>query len=298
MFTINRTDNPSKGRQRIFWCYIPFTLSVSLALTSNLEHITGTATISDTGMLIIQIFSLIHFLLAITFIPFLTVYTFFKIKYLKDPKEEKWILTLITIISLTLLAWLSAALAGLIFNYDITHTMSVLALVATFLIHWIAYMGIYKYKLANNKDAIATFLNTDSTLSLSSLSITENGQTEDRKDAITADNLYYQKLESLCREQHIYTDNTLNREKIAEKLGISAGYLSQIINSITGDNFANYINNYRVEAVKEMISNYEYDNYNLLTMGLESGFTSKTTFYNAFKKATGQTPNEYKNTMK
>jgi YesN/AraC family two-component response regulator len=92
----------------------------------------------------------------------------------------------------------------------------------------------------------------------------------------------------------IYTDSTLNREKVAAKLGISAGYVSQIINTITEDNFANYINQYRVEAVKEMISNSDYENYNLLAMGLESGFTSKTTFYKAFKKHTGQTPNEYK----
>ena len=85
---------------------------------------------------------------------------------------------------------------------------------------------------------------------------------------------------------------------MAEKLGISPGYVSQIINTITGDNFAHYINQYRVEAVKEMISSSEYENYNLLAMGLESGFTSKTTFYKAFKKVTGQTPNEYKNTRK
>jgi len=53
-----------------------------------------------------------------------------------------------------------------------------------------------------------------------------------------------------------------------------------------------------VEAVKEMMSDPEYANYTLLTMGLESGFTSKTTFYNAFKKATGKTPNAYKNSNK
>nr|WP_262916380.1 helix-turn-helix transcriptional regulator [Flavobacterium pectinovorum] len=176
--------------------------------------------------------------------------------------------------------------------------MSVLGLSATFIIHWTAYIGIYKYKLAKNKEAIFNFLNNDLAISSSHLQIIENNNVEEYRQSITADNLYFQKLELLCKEQHIYTDSTLNREKVAEKLSISPGYLSQIMNAITGDNFANYINQYRVEAVKEMISNTEYENYNLLAMGLESGFTSKATFYKAFKKHTGQTPNEYKNTSK
>lgn len=185
-----------------------------------------------------------------------------------------------------------------IFEYDISPIMNVVALSATFIIHWTAYVGIYKYKLAKNKDAVHNFLHTDFSISTTNLSILSNSIPEEYRESITADNLYFQKLELLCKEQHIYTDSTLNREKVAEKLGISAGYVSQIVNVITEDNFSNYINNYRVEAVKEMISNSEYENYNLLTMGLESGFTSKTTFYKSFKKVTGQTPNEYKNTSK
>jgi AraC-like DNA-binding protein len=196
-----------------------------------------------------------------------------------------------------LFAWLITCLAGLFLQYDISSTMNVLALSATFIIHWTAYIGIYKYKLAKNKGAIYNLLNKDLVISHAKLQIVENSTPEEYKESITTDNLYFQKLELLCKEQHIYTDSTLNREKVAEKLGISAGYVSQIVNTITGDNFANYINQYRVDAVKEMISNSEYDNYNLLTMGLESGFTSKTTFYKTFKKVTGQTPNEYKNTV-
>lgn len=298
LFVINRIDKSSKVKQRSYLYYIPFALSATLALIYSLDHIVEAVTFSKTGIFVFQIFSLIHLLLAVTFIPFLSIYSFSKIKYLKDSQEKNWIFTLLTIASLLLFAWLSAALVGLLLNYDISYSMSTLALVATFLIHWIAYIGIYKYKLAKNKDAVTTFLNTDLTLSDHELPIIKNNRPEEQKESITADNIYYQKLESLCKEQHIYTDSTLNREKVAEKLGISPGYLSQIINSITGDNFANYINNYRIEAVKEMISNSEYENYNLLTIGLESGFTSKTTFYNSFKKITSQTPNEYKNANK
>jgi len=298
LFIKNRTDNTGKNKQKNYLLFIPFVYSAVLNIINDLDHVARIYTIPESGMAIIQILGLIQLALAVTFIPFLPLYSYFLIRHLKDPQEKKWIITLLTIVSILLIVWLITALVGLILDYDISSSMNVLAIFATFIIHWTAYIGIYKYKLAKNKDAISNFLNEDLANSYTNLQIVENSRPEEYKESITADNLYFQKLEILCKEQHIYTDSTLNREKVAEKLGISAGYLSQIINTITGDNFANYINQYRVEAVKEMILNSEYENYNLLTMGLESGFTSKTTFYKAFKKVTAQTPNEYKNTGK
>ena len=298
LFIKNRTDTTGKSKQKKYLLFIPFVYSAVLNIINDLDHVARIYTIPESGIAIIQILGLIQLALAVTFIPFLPLYSYFLIRHLKDPQEKKWIITLLTIVSILLIVWLITALAGLILDYDISSSMNVLALFATFIIHWTAYKGIYKYKLAKNKEAISNFLNEDLANSYTNLQIVENSRPEEYKESITADNLYFQKLELLCKEQHIYTDSTLNREKVAEKLGISAGYLSQIINTITGDNFANYINQYRVEAVKEMILNSEYENYNLLTMGLESGFTSKTTFYKAFKKVTAQTPNEYKNTRK
>ncbi|PRB86027.1 AraC family transcriptional regulator [Chryseobacterium culicis] len=298
LFIINRIDHTRKYKQKKYLCFIPFAFSAVLNIINDLDHVAGVYTLSESGMVIIQILNLIQIFLAITFIPFLPVYSYFMIKHLKDSQEKKWILTFLTIVSSVLFIWLITALSGLFFDYDISSTMRVIALLATFIIHWTAYIGIYKYKLAKNKDAIYNLLNNDTAVLYTHLPVVHNSTPQEYKESITADNLYFQKLELLCKEEHIYTDSTLNREKVAEKLGISAGYLSQIVNTITGDNFAHYINQYRVEAVKEMISDPEYENYTLLTMGLEAGFTSKTTFYNSFKKVTGQTPNEYKNTIK
>ena len=298
LFIVNRIDDTVKSKQKIYLCFIPFAYSAVLNITSDLDHVAGIYTIPEPCIVIIQILSLIHLFLVVTFIPSLLIYSYFMIRHLKDSQEKKWVVTLLTLFSSLLFSWLITCLAGIFLKYDISSTMSVVALFGTFIIHWTAYIGIYKYKLAKNKDAVYNFLNNDFAISYSNLQIVENNTPEEYRESITADNLYFQKLEVLCKDQHIYTDSTLNREKVAEKLGISAGYVSQIVNTITGDNFANYINNYRIEAVKEMISNPEYENYNLLTMGLESGFTSKTTFYNAFKKVTGQTPNEYKKTSK
>ena len=298
LFIINRIDDSIKSKQKSYLCFIPFAYTAILNIACDLDSVAGLYTIPESGSGLLKILGLIHLVLAITFMPFLLCYSYFMLRHLKDPQEKNWIFILLTIVSSSLFAFLIIALANKIFPFDLSATMSILAFFATFIIHWTAYIGIYKYKLAKDHEAVYNFLNRDLAISQANLQIIENDTREEYSESITADNLYFQELELLCKEQHIYTDSTLNREKVAEKLGISPGYVSLIVNTITEDNFANYINKYRVEAVKEMISNSEYENYNLLAMGLESGFTSKTTFYKAFKKLTGQTPNEYKNNLK
>lgn len=298
LFITNRIDDKVKNRQKTYLYYIPFFYATILNLSAYFEIVVGLYKIPESYAFLINIFRLIQLLLVVIIIVCLPLYSYFMIKYLKNTQEKKWVLTLLTFMYLVLLVWLTTYIVGLFFKSDISFPMSLVALFATFIIHWTAYIGIYKYKLAKDTDAVYNFLNRDLAIAPANFQIVENDIAEEYSESITSINLYFQKLELLCKEQHIYTDSTLNREKVAEKLGISAGYLSQIVNTITGDNFANYINNYRVEAVKEMISNSEYENYNLLAMGLESGFTSKTTFYKAFKKVTGQTPNEYKNASK
>jgi 4-amino-4-deoxy-L-arabinose transferase-like glycosyltransferase len=103
-----------------------------MSIIISLDQVAGLYKITETGIIILQIFSLIQLLLAVTFIPFLPLYSLFKIKHLKNSQEKKWILTILAIVSLLLFAWLITALAGLFLNYDISATMSTLSLIATF----------------------------------------------------------------------------------------------------------------------------------------------------------------------
>lgn len=231
----------------------------------------------------------------------MAVYTFSFIKFSKDEQERKWITFLWSLVFTLLLSWLIAILITLFFEYDLSFCMRILALCATFLIHSTAYYGVFRYRLAGNKEGIDELLIKSVSLLPDEFSkdIILKKETETTNlDSFTKENVYFKKLVILCETHHIYRDSTLNREKVAEQLGISAGYVSQLINAITGDNFANFINNYRVEGVKKMILDSDFENYSLLAIGLESGFTSKTTFYEAFKKATGMTPNNFRNANK
>ena len=297
LFIINRIDDAVKNKQKVYLYYIPFVYNSILNTVICLDTV-RIYKIPESYMPLINMLQMIQLLLAVIIILFLPFYSYLMVKHLKNIEEKKWVGTLLTMMYLLLLVWFTTYLVGVFFQTDTFSVMSGVAIFATFFIHWTAYIGVYKYKLAKNKTAVYNFLNSDLSVSSGSLQIVESNIPQEFKESITSDNIYFQKLENLCKENRIYTDNTLNREKVAEKLGISAGYLSQIVNTITEDNFANYINQYRVEAVKEMISDPEFENYTLLTMGLEAGFTSKTTFYNSFKKVTGQTPNEYKNKLK
>jgi len=91
-----------------------------------------------------------------------------------------------------------------------------------------------------------------------------------------------------------YLDSELTLPKLADKLGISSHQLSYLINTGLGETFYHFINRYRVRKAQELLANTEYDHLNMLMIGYESGFNSKTSFNTTFKKMTAYTPTAYR----
>jgi len=58
-------------------------------------------------------------------------------------------------------------------------------------------------------------------------------------------------------------------------------------------NFNDFVNHYRIEAVKKKLEAGEQRNMTLIGIALECGFNSKTTFNRAFKKSTSMSPKDY-----
>ena len=116
----------------------------------------------------------------------------------------------------------------------------------------------------------------------------------DKKKLFTRENRYYIKLEELMHGQKVFRNPHLSLVSVAEMLGISASYLSSLVNAIRQESFIDYVNGYRVEEVKTNLRSLYYKRYTILSVGLEAGFNSKSTFYTAFKKYTGVSPSDYR----
>lgn len=110
----------------------------------------------------------------------------------------------------------------------------------------------------------------------------------------TKANQYFKKLERLMHFKKIYRNPCLSLSSTAEALGISACYLSSMVNNLMNKSFIDFINEYRISDVKQHLHSDAFDHYTIVSVGLEAGFNSKSAFYSAFKKHTGITPMEYK----
>lgn len=94
-------------------------------------------------------------------------------------------------------------------------------------------------------------------------------------------------------QDHLYKDPKLTIAKLAGHLGWPINSASKIINDILLTNFNDLINQYRVDAFKQLTLEPEHKKFSILGLGQEVGFSSKASFYRVFKKETGMTPSEF-----
>ena len=99
-------------------------------------------------------------------------------------------------------------------------------------------------------------------------------------------------------KQKPFLRQELTLSELAQALDINAKYLSQVINELTKKNFMDFINGYRIEEAKKLFNSSRHQHFTIVAIAQEVGFKSRSAFYSAFKKVTGQTPTEFKRVRK
>lgn len=105
--------------------------------------------------------------------------------------------------------------------------------------------------------------------------------------------LYQQKLSHLMKTAKPYLEPKLTLSNLADELNTSVNHLSQVINQYEEKNFFDFVNAYRVEEFKVRAVDPANSNFSILAIAFDSGFNSKSSFNQVFKKVTGQTPSQY-----
>jgi AraC-like DNA-binding protein len=67
-----------------------------------------------------------------------------------------------------------------------------------------------------------------------------------------------------------------------------------VLNSQIGQTLYDFVNGYRVREVQRRIRAGEARTLKMLALALDAGFASKSTFNQAFKKHTTQTPSDFR----
>lgn len=131
--------------------------------------------------------------------------------------------------------------------------------------------------------------------------ITEKEKTEPqkRKEILSQSEMFkiLLKLEKAMEKEQYFMESELTLDKLAKLTTINKYHISETLNHFVNKPFYTFINEYRIEYVKEKLKSMSENNssINILDLAYESGFNSKSSFNRYFKEITTHTPREYIN---
>jgi AraC-like DNA-binding protein len=116
------------------------------------------------------------------------------------------------------------------------------------------------------------------------------------KSGLSGDRIeqHKRRLNRLMQFEKVYRQPDLTLPKLAVMVNCSVNHLSQVINSGIGISFFDYLNQHRVEYAKKLLQQPVEQQRSILSVALTAGFNSNSSFYTAFKKASQQTPAQYR----
>lgn len=106
-----------------------------------------------------------------------------------------------------------------------------------------------------------------------------------------------ERLNQLMQKEKLYLHETLTLRTLASRLEMDPNLVSYVLNNILHKSFYDYVNEFRIEAVKQKIADPAYNHLKIVEVAYDSGFNSKATFNRTFKKLTGQSPSDYRQSV-
>ncbi len=293
VYTLKAIKHPLGESRRIWWFAIPwivFSLIQFIDFFLDFDFYYWVVNGNEESLFILielRSYLFLMYMLA------LVVFSYNKVRAAKNiqRKARKWLQLNRLYLLGFVVVWIIFTPLELLFDIQIWEYL--LASLSIFLVI-LTYRGIHQLNISEQRDQIHKIVRDATTITLSAedekpLPSSEKSQRSVTKK--TEEKL--QRLSALMIDQQLYLNPNLTRSLVAEALDISEGYLSELLKTVLNTSFNDYVNDYRVRHVIKMFHDQQFHKFSLEAIGYESGFNTRSVFYNAFKKVTQKSPGVY-----
>lgn len=94
--------------------------------------------------------------------------------------------------------------------------------------------------------------------------------------------------------RELYRNGELTLGELALAVAMTPQQLSHLLHEACDSTFQEYLNGYRVEALKEALLCPKHAGETIVDLALASGFTSRSVLNRTFRKHTGTTPEQFR----
>jgi YesN/AraC family two-component response regulator/uncharacterized membrane protein YwzB len=172
-------------------------------------------------------------------------------------------------------------------------------------IFFVGVWGLRQKDIYTREPTVVKVKTFDQKLAENIEKISEDNEEEKVKDVVETDEKrdllpegikteLAEKIMQIITEEKLFLNPEFSLNELAEQLNIHKNYISFVINDVFKKNFYTFINEFRVDEAKIMLSNPEFNNLSIEGIATSCGYKSRNVFYPIFKKYTGLTPVEYK----
>lgn len=105
---------------------------------------------------------------------------------------------------------------------------------------------------------------------------------------------FFDKILNIIVVNKRYRDANFSAKELAKELKTNTRYISAVINSRFNTNFSCLLNEYRIKEALHRMVDKRYAEENIEEISAAVGFANRQSFYAAFYRIMGETPNGYR----
>lgn len=100
-------------------------------------------------------------------------------------------------------------------------------------------------------------------------------------------------LNTVMKEKKVFKNPELSLTDLSDQLGLSTNDLSWFLNAVYKKSFYTFVNEHRIDEFISKVHLQEHKKQTILSLAMDVGFNSKSTFNKFFKELLDQTPSQY-----